>query len=47
MINPDEKFWSVNQDGKVSLNNFKFKRFLEINNFSKNKQENYFTKNKI
>jgi hypothetical protein len=37
MINPDEKFWSVNQDGKVSLNNFKFKRFLEINNFSKNK----------
>jgi hypothetical protein len=37
MINPEEKFWSVNQDGKVSLNNFKFKRFLEINNFSKNK----------
>lgn len=37
LINPEDKFWSVNQDGRVSLNNFKFKRFLEINNFFKNK----------
>jgi hypothetical protein len=36
-INPEEKFWSVNQDGKVSLNNYKFKRFLEMNHFFKNR----------
>jgi hypothetical protein len=36
-INPEEKFWSVNQDGKVSLNNYKFKRFLEMNCFFKNR----------
>jgi len=35
-INPEDKFWSVNQDGKVSLNNYKFKRFLEMNNFFHN-----------
>ena len=37
LINPEDKFWSTNQDGKVSLNNFKFKRFLEMHHFFKNK----------
>jgi hypothetical protein len=37
LINPEDKFWSSNQDGKVSLNNFKFKRFLEMHDFFKNK----------
>jgi hypothetical protein len=37
LINPEDKFWSTNQDGKVSLNNFKFRRFLEIHDFFKNK----------
>lgn len=37
LINPEDKFWSTNQDGKVSLNNFKFKRFLEIHDFFKNR----------
>jgi hypothetical protein len=37
LINPEDKFWSANQDGKVSLNNFKFKRFLEMHNFFKNR----------
>lgn len=35
--NPDNVFWSIGQDGKVHLNNFRFKRFLEINNIFKNK----------
>lgn len=37
LINPEDKFWSTNQDGRVSLNNFKFRRFLEIHDFFKNK----------
>ena len=37
LINPEDKFWSKNQDGKISLNNFKFKRFLEMHNFFKNR----------
>jgi hypothetical protein len=37
LINPEDKFWSTNQDGKVSLNNFKFKRFLEMHDFFKNR----------
>lgn len=36
-INPDHVFWSVNQNNSISLNNFRFKRFLEMNNFFKNK----------
>jgi hypothetical protein len=32
----NENFWSVSQDGKYSLNNYKFKKFLEINDFFKN-----------
>lgn len=31
-----DKFWSVSQDGKYSLNNYKFKKFLEANDFFKN-----------
>lgn len=37
LINPEDKFWSENQDGKVQLNNFKFRRFLEMKNYFKNK----------
>lgn len=32
-----EEFWSKDQKGRISLNNFRFKRFLELNNFFKNK----------
>lgn len=32
-----QPFWSVNQDGKTSLNNFRFKMFLENNSYFKNK----------
>jgi hypothetical protein len=30
-------FWSVNQNGKIDLNNYLFKKFLEQNNYFKNK----------
>jgi hypothetical protein len=46
-INPEDKFWSVNQDGKVSLNNYKFKRFLEMRNFFKNRPNSNSTFNLI
>jgi hypothetical protein len=32
----DDVFWSVNQDGKYSLNNYKFKKFLESHDYFKN-----------
>jgi hypothetical protein len=37
LINPEDKFWSLNQDNKPFLNNFKFRRFLEMKNYFKNK----------
>ena len=37
LINPEDKFWSELQNGQVQLNNFRFRRFLEINNFFKHK----------
>ena len=30
-------FWSVNQNGKIDLNNYLFKKFLEQNDYFKNK----------
>ena len=30
-------FWSVNQNGKIDLNNYLFKKFLEKNDYFKNK----------
>jgi len=32
-----QEFWSTSQNGQVSLDNYEFKRFLETNNFFKNK----------
>lgn len=37
LINPEDKFWSELQNGQVQLNNFRFRRFLEINDFFKHK----------
>jgi hypothetical protein len=31
----NDKFWSINQEGKHYLNNYRFKKFLEENNFFK------------
>lgn len=31
------QFWSVNQNGKIDLNNYLFKKFLEVNDYFKNK----------
>jgi hypothetical protein len=31
-----DQFWSLSQDGKYSLNNYKFKKFLESHDFFKN-----------
>ena len=30
------EFWSKTQDGKYYINNYRFKRFLEENNYFKN-----------
>jgi hypothetical protein len=30
-------FWDTNKDGKISIDNFNFKEFLEGNNFIKSK----------
>jgi hypothetical protein len=35
-MNNLQDFWSTNQEGKITLNTFKFKKFLEFNNFIKN-----------
>jgi hypothetical protein len=35
MEEPEDEFWSVNETGRYSLNNFKFKTFLEKNNYFK------------
>jgi hypothetical protein len=32
----DEQFWSINEKGSYSLNNIRFKKFLESNDFFKN-----------
>ena len=37
LINPEDKFWSENQNGHVQLNNFKFRRFLEMKDYFKNR----------
>jgi hypothetical protein len=37
LINPEDKFWSENQNGQVQLNNFKFRRFLEMKDYFKNR----------
>jgi len=36
MSKDDDTFWSVSQDGKYSLNNYRFKKFLESHEFFKN-----------
>jgi hypothetical protein len=36
MSGDNDSFWSVSQDGKYSLNNFRFKKFLESYEFFKN-----------
>ena len=35
--NNTQPFWSVNQNGKIDLNNYLFKKFLEANDYFKNK----------
>jgi len=35
--NNPQPFWSVNQNGKIDLNNYLFKKFLEVNDYFKNK----------
>jgi len=37
MENKITKFWNSNQDGKVSINNYLFKKFLEQNNYFKSR----------
>lgn len=37
MINENKNFWSISQNGKIDLNNYLFKKFLESNNYFKNK----------
>ena len=40
-------FWSVNQNGKIDLNNYLFKKFLEQNDYFKNKPNSNSTFNII